>query len=340
MDPKPETNPLPQSVRDNLYIANTLIDVGLRADCTIDRRFRDLTDPKIPANSTPVDGVKSYDVTINDPCWFRVYVPDATTKNLPLVVYYHGGGFAYYGPDSAPFDGLCRRFASRFPAIVVSASYRLIPEYRYPAQYEDGFNVLKFLDDSQNRNKLPKNADLKNCFVFGDSAGANLAHQVCVRAAGYKFQHIKVMGLVALQPYFGGEQRVASEISSENRLGLHLNQTDFYWNVFQPHNGDEKWDRDNEVINVSGPNAIDLTVLDFPTTLVVIGGRDILEDRQRNYFVWLKNSGKEAYMEEYKYMFHAFYTFPELPEAIHVLSVIKEFINKQMKMNTTRQSRL
>lgn len=333
MEQKPETNPLPQSIHDNLFIANTLIDVGLRTDGTIDRRFRNLMDTKIPANLTPVDGVKSYDVSL-DPCWFRVFVPVATTEKLPVVVYYHGGGFSYYGPDSSTFDGLCRRFASMLPAIVVSASYRLIPEFRYPTQYEDGFNLLKFLDDNKNRNALPKNADLQRCFVSGDSAGGNLAHHVCIRASEYKFKQLKVIGLVALQPFFGGEKRVASELSSENRLGLHLNQTDFNWNVFQPHFPDEKWDRDHAVINVSGPNAIDISGLHFPATLVVVGGRDILEDRQRNYYLWLKNSGKEAYLEEYEYMFHGFYTFPELAEATHVIYVVKDFVKNQMKKNT------
>ncbi|KAL8227682.1 hypothetical protein R6Q57_015266 [Mikania cordata] len=333
MEPKPETNPLPQSVHDNLFIANTLLDLGLRTDGIIDRRFRYLVDPKIAANPEPVDGVSSYDVTV-DPNWFRVFVPDVTTDNLPVIVYFHGGGFAFYDPDSGPFDGLCRRFASNIQAIVVSVSYRLIPEFRYPTQYEDGFNILKFLDDVQNRDTLPKNADLSRCFVFGDSAGGNLAHHVCIRASQYEFQQIKVIGLVTLQPFFGGEKRAASEVSSENRLGLHLNQTDYYWNIFQPIAGDEKWDRDNEVINVCGPRAIDLSSLDFPTTLVVIGGRDILEDWQRQYFVWLKNSGKEAYMEEYKYMFHGFYTFPDVAEAIHVLSVLKDFVDEQVKINT------
>ncbi|KAK9051172.1 hypothetical protein SSX86_027798 [Deinandra increscens subsp. villosa] len=339
MDNKPETNPIPQTIRDSLFIANTLIDVGFRSDNTIDRRFRYLADTKVPANATPVDGVRSYDVT-NDPNWFRVYVPEGTTGKLPVIVYYHGGGFAYYDPDSAPFDGLCRRFAGMFPAIVVSASYRLIPEFRYPTQYDDGFNLLTFLDDAQNRKKLPDNADLQKLFVFGDSAGGNLAHHVALRASQYKFQHINVSGLVTLQPYFGGEERVNSEIASENRLGLHLNQTDFYWRVFQPHAPDEVWNRDHEVINVSGPRAANLAGLNFPPTLVVIGGRDILEDRQRNYYIWLLNSGKEAYMEEYKYMFHGFYTFPELPEAIHVISVIKNFINNQVKKTTSPQSRL
>ncbi|KAK9074461.1 hypothetical protein SSX86_007059 [Deinandra increscens subsp. villosa] len=331
MEQKPETNPIPQTIHDNLFITNTLVNNGLRTDGLIDRRFQNLVDTKVPASYTPIEGVKSYDVSI-DPCWFRVFVPDVITRSLPVIVYYHGGGFAFYGPDSSPYDALCRRFARMVPAIVISASYRLIPEHRYPAQYEDGFNVLKFLDNKKNRMMLPKNADLQRCFILGDCAGGNIAHHVCIRASQHKFQQLKVIGLVALQPLFGGEERVESEISCENRLGLHLDQTDFYWNVIQPLAPDEKWDRDNGAINVSGPKAIDISGLSFPPTLVVVGGRDILEDRQRNYYVWLKNSGKDAYLEQYEYMFHGFCTFPELPESTHVISIVKNFITKQMKL--------
>ncbi|KAD4982974.1 hypothetical protein E3N88_19645 [Mikania micrantha] len=238
MEMKPQTSSLPLFTRFKLFLGRTLVNIGLHKDGTIDKRFRHLIDFKSQANSTPVDGVSSYDVSI-DPCWFRVFVPDVTADKLPVIVYYHGGGFALYGPDSTLFDELCRRFASMIPAIVVSASYRLTPEHRYPSQYEDGINVLKFLDDENNRKNLPAKADLQRCFVSGDSSGANIAHHVCIEASKIKFQQLKVIGLVTLQPFFGGEERAASELSSENRLGLHLNQTDYYWNIFQPIAGDE-----------------------------------------------------------------------------------------------------
>ena len=145
---------------------------------------------------------------------------------------------------------------------------------------------------------------------------------------------MKVIGLVALQPFFGGEERTPSELSPENSRGLTLNQTDIYWNLFKPLSlsSDKEWDRDNEVINVSGPRSADISELNFPKILVVLGGRDILQDRQRKYYDWLKKSGKAACLEEYPYMFHGFYAFTELEEAIHVISVVREFVR-----NTSRE---
>nr|GEW71973.1 alpha/beta hydrolase fold-3 [Tanacetum cinerariifolium] len=246
MDKKPETRSLPLITRFKLWILATLINVSIRDDGTIDRKLSDFVDSKSPANATPIEGVKSYDVSI-DP-----------HRNLCL--------------DSSLYDGLCRRFARMIPAIVVSASYRLTPEHRYPSQYDDAFDVLKFLDDGKN---LPKNADLHRCFVLGDSAGANLGHHVCIRSSQISFQQLKIIGLVSLQPFFGGKERTAAELSTEKSQGLALNQTDFFWNVLKPlsPSSNEKWDRDNEVINVSGPRAVDISGLDFPKTLIVVGGR-------------------------------------------------------------------
>ncbi|KAJ9563626.1 hypothetical protein OSB04_008786 [Centaurea solstitialis] len=331
MDPKPETRNLPLITRLKLCLLSIITNLCMHPDGTVNRFLEDLIVTKSAANPTPVEGVKSYDVSI-DPdreLWFRVFVPAVSTSGkLPLVLYYHGGGFSFNSPDSGPYDGLCRRFARMIPAVVVSASYRLTPENKYPSQYDDGIDGLKFLDDERNRKSLPENADLQRCFVSGDSAGGNLAHQVCIRASQNKFQQIKVIGLVALQPFFGGEERTASELSPENWRGLTLYQTDFYWRALMPVDGG--WDRDNEVINVSGPRAMDISGVDFPATLVVVGGRDILQDWQRKYYEWLKKLGKEARLEEYRYMFHGFYAFTELDEATHVISVIKDFVNNQI----------
>ncbi|GKF78111.1 probable carboxylesterase 18, partial [Tanacetum coccineum] len=66
---------------------------------------------------------------------------------------------------------------------------------KYPAQHDDCFDVLKFLDDDDldmSKSMLPKNADLTRVFVVGDSAGGNLAHHVAYRACGFEFKRLKV----------------------------------------------------------------------------------------------------------------------------------------------------
>ncbi|HEY5076492.1 MAG TPA: alpha/beta hydrolase, partial [Acidimicrobiia bacterium] len=55
----------------------------------------------------------------------RIYRPTTDTP-LPVVVYFHGGGFVI--GDIASHDTTCQRLAAGVPALVVSVDYRLAPE--------------------------------------------------------------------------------------------------------------------------------------------------------------------------------------------------------------------
>ncbi|KAH7833097.1 hypothetical protein Vadar_003143 [Vaccinium darrowii] len=325
---------LPWKTRIALSVLTTVTDAARRRDGTINRRFLKLINFTSPPNPNPINGVNSSDVVV-DPSrnlWFRIFVPTATTATqpLPVIVFFHGGGFAYLAPDAKAYDAVCRRFARKISSVVVSVNYRLAPEYRYPAQYDDGFDVLKFLDERKSQ-VLPENADLSCCFLAGDSAGANLAHHVAKRASESAFTQLKVIGLVAIQPFFGGEERT----DSEKRLSLvvSMDRTDWLWKAFLPPTEAAEFGRDHPAINVSGPRAADISALyGFPATLVFVGGLDALQDWQRRYYEWLKSSGKEAYLMEYPNMFHAFYIFPEVPESGELITQVKEFVHKQCQV--------
>ncbi|KZV47668.1 putative carboxylesterase 18-like [Dorcoceras hygrometricum] len=320
---------LPLRTRISLYLLSTITDYSCRPDGTMNRRVFHLLDYcriRVPPNPNPRNGVKTSDVTVDSSrgLWFRLFVPTTQhSQNLPVIVFFHGGGFAYLAPDFHGYDAVCRRFARHVPAVVVSVNYRLAPEHHYPAQYNDGFDVLEFLDKEKDR-ILPENADVSRCFLAGDSAGGNLAHHVAIRACRSAFTHLKVMGVVAIQPFFGGEERTKAETElAEVDLLVSINGRLAVEGVLPEGN------RDHQVINVSGPNAEDISKLDFPATMVVVAGFDSLKDWQRKYYEWLKRSGKEAYLLEYPTMIHAFYIFPELPESKHLILEASRFIHNQ-----------
>ncbi|GAA0170786.1 deacetylase [Lithospermum erythrorhizon] len=329
---KTTTPLLPWRTRLSINIVSRVTDAARRSNGTVNRRLLNLLELKTPPTpTTPINGVTSSDISV-DPSrnlWFRLYNPTTTTATVPLIVFFHGGGFSFLSPDNRHYDSVCRRFARKIQAVVVSVNYRLAPENKYPAQYEDGFDVLKFLDDEANVKKyLPENADLSCCFLAGDSAGGNLSHHVALRACQYEFRKLKVMGVLAIQPFFGGEEITEAE-KRLNKIDplVSLERTEWMWKAFMPpHEGD----RDHQVINVSGPKAVDISKLNFPPVLVVVGGFDSLQDWQRRYYEWLKKSGKEAYLLEYPTMVHAFYIFPELPQSAILISEMKEFMSKQL----------
>lgn len=228
--------------------------------------------------------------------------------------------------NTKAFDAYCRRLAGELPAVIVSVNYRLAPENRYPSQYEDGIDVMKFIDnESSSINDFPSNADLKRCFVAGDSAGGNLAHNVAVQANEHKFCNLKLIGVIAIQPFFGGEERTESEHRLVGAPLVSMERADWMWKAFLP----EGSNRDHPAANVFGPNGDDISGVNFPATIVIVGGFDPLQDWQKRYYEGLKKCDKEAYLIEYPNAVHGFYFFPELDEGSFLIKDLNDFIRSQ-----------
>ncbi|XP_047943639.1 probable carboxylesterase 18 [Salvia hispanica] len=316
---------LPVLTRLKLFVSELITYLTTRSDGSLNRRLFNLLDLKASAPSTKLINaihVTTSDITV-DPSrnlWFRLFTPaTSTSAPVPLIVYFHGGGFTKYAPDSKVFDHLCSHLAAHVPAVVASVNYRLAPDHKHPSQYEDGFDVLRFIDARPHL----VNADIGRCFVGGDSAGGNIAHHVTVRAVEEveQFGMLRIVGLLGLQPFFGGEERTDSEV----RLTKVPGRMDRYWRDFLP----EGADRDHPAANVCGTGR-DVTHLRFPPCLVVVGGRDPLQDWQRRYVEWLRTCGKPVFVVHYPNAFHAFYAFPELPDFHLLLQDVASFVREQL----------
>ncbi|EOY16973.1 Carboxyesterase 18, putative [Theobroma cacao] len=174
---------LPLKTRLMLAALSFLADVFCSSDATSVNRFltKFLDLKASPSTSTkPDNGIVSSDIMVDRTrkLWFRLFtntaiadVADGGGLPIPIIVYFHGGGFTFMAANSMLYDGLCKRLAREVPAIVVSVSYRLLPEHRYRSQYEDGFDVLKFIDNPKFEGFLASSANTKKqFFIAGGSA--------------------------------------------------------------------------------------------------------------------------------------------------------------------------
>lgn len=198
-----ELETLPLKFRILLRLHSFGSFISRRSNITVNRFLISFFDPKIPPSSKPHNGVSTHDVVFDSSrnLWFRIFVPSSSVVGdnvtLPVILYYHGGGFVFFSANSMPYDDLCRRLARDLRVVVVSVNYRLSPEHPYPIPYEDGFDALKFLEDMDSDFGIfPAKVDLSRCLLAGDSAGGNLAHHVAVRAGGYHFKKLKIKGIL------------------------------------------------------------------------------------------------------------------------------------------------
>ncbi|KAJ6827166.1 putative carboxylesterase 18 [Iris pallida] len=331
--PQPPSFPLPAKIFYSLI--NLVLCFAKRRDGTLNRRcisFLDAVRSPPDPDGGP-DGVATSDHVV-DPernLSVRYYSPPPAEEirdgqvALPVVVYFHGGGFVTGSTAAPQFDGFCRRLSKQLPARVVSVDYRLAPGHRYPAPCDDGVAVLRWLDGGSGLFI----DDLSAVFLAGDSAGDNIAHHVARRAAAEeRYERTRVLGLVAIQPFFGGEE----DTESERRLPfVSRRNLKWLWRIYLPEGSDS----DHEAANVFGPGSSTSSSWSkgewthFPATMVVVGGLDSLQDRQRWYYEGLKRMGVEAYLVEYPNAIHSFHVLPGNADAQQLVRDVADFVRRK-----------
>lgn len=105
----------------------------------------------------------------------RIYRRENAGKNLPLFIYYHGGGFFGGGPDIV--EQMCMVLIQNLDCVVLNVDYRLCPESHYPQPFDDCWCATRWAYEYAEK----LGADRTRFAVGGDSAGGNLAAAVTLR---------------------------------------------------------------------------------------------------------------------------------------------------------------
>ncbi|KAK2984993.1 hypothetical protein RJ640_002811 [Escallonia rubra] len=162
----------------------------------------------------------------------RLYKPTAAASKLPVVYYFHGGGFCVGSRTWPNFHNCCLRLASGLQALVVAPDYRLAPEHRIPAAVEDAVCAVEWLKcEGLSRSPdawLCKGVDFDRVFVIGDSSGGNMAHHLAVRLGpgSPELDPVRIRGYILLAPFFGGTVRTKSEAEGQPEPFLNLDILD------------------------------------------------------------------------------------------------------------------
>lgn len=236
----------------------------------------------------------------------RIYHPlDAmdsridTAAGLPVLVYFHGGGFVLCDLDS--HDSCCRRLANGIGAIVVSVDYRLAPEHPYPAAVEDAWAATEWVAG----HAAELGADPARLVVAGDSAGGNLAAVVAMTARDRGGPAIAFQVLI----YPVVDQRRKSSLSSPHTKSGVLTAEHMQWFTAQYLGRDG----DRAAVAAS-PILGDMTGL--PDGHVLTGALDPLCEEGEEYARMLAAGGAKVSVRRYERGFHGFFNLADhLPAA-------------------------
>jgi acetyl esterase len=145
------------------------------------RSRRTFTQPDAPEVFKLEDKLVAYN-GVNIPV--RVYHPFSaqTHSALPALVYLHGGGWTIGDLDT--HDVLCRSLCLQANVVVVSVDYRMGPEHKFPAAFDDC--VAAFEWTVANAGHL--GIDAKRIAIGGDSAGGNLTAAACLQLRSHPVQ--------------------------------------------------------------------------------------------------------------------------------------------------------
>ncbi|XP_009593308.1 2-hydroxyisoflavanone dehydratase-like [Nicotiana tomentosiformis] len=297
-------------------------------DGHVERLFGSPYVPPSPEDS--VTGVSSKDLTISSDLKARIYHPklSITTSNnqkLPILVYYHGGGFCV----GSTFSFLSQRYlnllVSEANIVTVSVQYSLAPEHPLSVIYDDSWTALQWVTAHVLENPgikkepwLIDHGDFKKIFVGGDSAGGNIAHNVVLRAGVEGLNGgVKILGGILSFPYFLS--------STENRGDSLLSKI---WVFVNPsaENG-----IDDPKINPFVEKAPSLTELGCSRLLVCVAEKDELRNLGIRYAEVVKKCGWKGEVEvvEVEGEGHCFQILnPDGEKAKHLIKRIAEFIKQ------------
>ncbi|KAK6930885.1 Alpha/beta hydrolase fold-3 [Dillenia turbinata] len=316
-------------------------------------------------SSTSIDDSNDH-LTGEDSEVYGGYLPAIKMDNrqfrkLPVVLQFHGGGFVSGSNDSVANDLFCRRIAKLCDVIVIAVGYRLAPESKYPAAFEDGLKVLNWLAKQANLAECGKSsrrlinhhqqhifdsfgaalaepwlaahADPSRCVLLGVSCGANIAEYVVRKAveAGKLLDPVKVVAQVLMYPFFMGSVPTHSETKLANSYFYDKSTCMLAWKLFLP---EEEFDLDHPAANPLNRGR-ETPFKYMPPTLTVVAEHDWMRDRAIAYSEELRKFNIDAPVLEYKDAVHEFATLDILlktPQALACAEDIAIWVKKYISL--------
>jgi acetyl esterase len=278
--------------------------------------MRQIPPGSMPSLDLPIgDLAEVRDLTMPGPAGeiaLRLFDPRESRDPSPVVVYYHGGGFAVGSIET--HSGLCAEIARGLDLPVISVEYRLAPENPWPAAPDDAEAAARWIAE----NGAVFGRAFTGLVLAGDSAGGNLS-AVTALALRDRPADLPVLLQLAIYPVVDSSAMHPSRKLFANGYFLDKHDMDYF---------DQALSADNSHWRAS-PLLADQTGI--APSVVVTAGLDPLRDEGRVYAEKLKAAGVPVSFYEAEGNIHGFCTYRlHVPSAREDLARMLEMANAML----------
>ena len=220
----------------------------------------------------------------------RIYRP-TLRANQSVIIYFHGGGWVLNFLDI--YDASLSRLANQSGVTVISVNYQKAPEHPFPTPFDDCYATLLWVANnaevlSINRNRI---------FVAGDSAGANLAAAVAIKA---RDNEITLAGQLLIYPCVDRDFTTDSYKKLATGYGLSTTAMKWFWEQYLQGDAHD-----------ANPYAVPMSAHSFsklaPAVIITAEFYPLLSDSEK-YAAALSSADVPVYYQKFDGMIHGFLT--------------------------------
>lgn len=233
----------------------------------------------------------------------RLYYPRLEAPQLPIVMFFHGGGWVVGNLETG--DATCRAWTNAMQCLVISVNYHHAPEYKFPTAAQDCYAATQWV--SAHASEI--GGDAARFAVAGMSSGGNLAAVVALMARDRGAPRIAFQMLWA--PITDSNFDTRSYQANAQGYGLTRDAMRWFWAHYA-----------NAPEDYTNPYAAPLRARDLrnlPPAFIVAAEYDPLHDDAQAYADALRAAGVPVEFHCYEGMIHGWLGAQALADAVVAL---------------------
>jgi acetyl esterase/lipase len=252
----------------------------------------------------------------------RLYQPAGVERDV--LVWAHGGGWIHGDLDTA--DGVARALANRADCAVLSIDYRLAPEHRFPAGFDDAWTAITWA-----------RRHFDSVAVGGDSAGGNLAAAAALKA---RDEGVALAAQLLVYPALDSTEDTDYKVAFPQRYARFAGQQGFgpnsnrrlkhLWATYVPDPAARK-------MSYASPLHAE-SVHGVAPAVIINAEHDILRGEAEDYARRLEEAGVPVELHEYAGQIHGFFEmFTIMTDAHHAVGVAGDAIRRAIQSDNPIQ---